>query len=41
MVTGTTIDFEHIPVQSRPLAIQTFSDSEVQIIETEISKLLS
>jgi hypothetical protein len=41
METGTTIDFAHIPVQSRPPAIQTFSDSEVQIMETEPSKLLN
>ena len=41
MITGTTIEFEHIPVQTRPPAIQQFSDTEVQIIETEISKLLS
>ena len=41
MITGTTIEFEYIPVQTRPPAIQQFSDTEIQIIESEIAKLLN
>ena len=41
MITGTTIDFRYLPVQHRPPAIRKFSDTESQIIETEIKKLLN
>lgn len=40
MITGTTIDFKYLTVQHGPPAIQEFSDTESQIIETEIEKLL-
>ena len=40
MVTGTTIEFESTPVQSRPSAPKNFSDTEVLVIENEITKLL-
>ena len=39
--TGTTIDFRYLPVQHGPPAIQEFSDTESEIIETEIKKLLN
>ena len=41
MITGTTIDFRYQPVQHRPPAIREFSDTESEIIETEIKKLLN
>ena len=41
MVTGTNIEFNYVPVQSRPLAIHKFSDTEKKIIEAEINKLLN
>ena len=40
MITGTTIiDFEYMPVQHRPPALHSFSDTEAQIIGSEIGKL--
>ena len=41
MITGTTIDFKYLPVQHGPPAIRAFSDTESQIIGTEIEKLLN
>ena len=41
MITGTTIEFDYLPVQSMPQAIPDFTDREEQIIETEINKLLN
>ena len=41
MITGTTIEFECIPVQSRPPAMTNFSDTEAHLIENEINTLLS
>ena len=41
MITCTTIEFEYIPVQTRPPVLQQFSDTEIQITESEITKLLN
>ena len=40
VVTGTTIEFESIPVQRRQPATKNFSDTEVLVIENEITTLL-
>ena len=41
MITGITIEFERIPVQSRPPAMTNFLDTEAHLIENEINTLLS
>lgn len=41
MITGTTIDFRYLPVQQGPPAIREVSDTESEIIYTEIEQLLN
>ena len=41
MVRCTTIDFEHLQVQNRPPAIHKFSDTEMNNIDTEITRLVN